>query len=104
LVKLKRIFALFPIFFACQFQVLYFFRTSPCNLLTPTWYSIVARLPGYLHLLALPMLHFAIMCERLRATLFSTFYEKEGISFSLMEMAIIVCILSRIILLKIFSF
>uniref|UniRef100_A0A183BQA0 G protein-coupled receptor n=1 Tax=Globodera pallida TaxID=36090 RepID=A0A183BQA0_GLOPA len=50
-------------------------------LLVPVWLSVLLRLPTYQHALTYPLLHFAIMAERARATLHARTYEREGTRF-----------------------
>ncbi|KAL3122138.1 hypothetical protein niasHT_005594 [Heterodera trifolii] len=50
-------------------------------LFVPLWLSMLLRLPTYQHALIYPLLHFAIMLERARATLRSGTYESEGTRF-----------------------
>jgi len=59
-------------------KLLVFIYTNPCQLLTPLW--LVSILVGslYLQQICYPTLHFCVMLERLRATLFLDKYENEG--------------------------
>ncbi|KAL3101577.1 hypothetical protein niasHT_023097 [Heterodera trifolii] len=58
-------------------------------LFVPLWLSMLLRLPTYQHALIYPLLHFAIMLERARATLRSRTYELEGTRFGTTACAII---------------
>nr|CAD2178110.1 unnamed protein product [Meloidogyne enterolobii] len=61
-----------------RYCLLVFVYTNPCQLLTPLW--LVSILVGslYLQQICYPSLHFCVMLERLRATLFLDKYENEG--------------------------
>ncbi|KAL3080442.1 hypothetical protein niasHT_038879 [Heterodera trifolii] len=58
-------------------------------LFVPLWLSMLLRLPTYQHVLIYPLLHFAIMTERARATLRARTYETEGKHFGVTACAII---------------
>uniref|UniRef100_A0A183BIK2 G_PROTEIN_RECEP_F1_2 domain-containing protein n=1 Tax=Globodera pallida TaxID=36090 RepID=A0A183BIK2_GLOPA len=53
--------------------------TDPCQYLTPVWLAYLLRMPAYIYLIASPLFHFAIMIERVRATIFVRKYEREGL-------------------------
>lgn len=59
-------------------QLIMFFYTDACQLLTPLWMSELIYAPLHLHTVAYPALHFCIMLERLRATERAENYESEG--------------------------
>nr|CAD2197133.1 unnamed protein product [Meloidogyne enterolobii] len=54
------------------------FYKDPKELLTPLWLVCFLLGPFYIQILCYPSLHFCIMLERLRATLFLEKYENEG--------------------------
>ncbi|KAF7631199.1 hypothetical protein Mgra_00008573 [Meloidogyne graminicola] len=61
-----------------RYCLILLYYKDPCELLTPFW--LAATLVGsfYLYTVCYPFLHFCIMLERLRATLFLHRYENEG--------------------------
>ncbi|KAI1701278.1 serpentine type 7TM GPCR receptor class ab chemoreceptor domain-containing protein [Ditylenchus destructor] len=70
-------------------QLLVYFSSNPCDLLTPAWLSVVLRVPGYVYVRAFIFSHFALATERARATIFARHYEKEGASYPLICIVII---------------
>ncbi|CAK5080095.1 unnamed protein product [Meloidogyne enterolobii] len=67
-------YCLFKIFF----KLILLFYKDPKELLTPLWLVCFLLGPFYIQILCYPSLHFCIMLERLRATLFLERYENEG--------------------------
>uniref|UniRef100_A0A914I0J7 G-protein coupled receptors family 1 profile domain-containing protein n=1 Tax=Globodera rostochiensis TaxID=31243 RepID=A0A914I0J7_GLORO len=64
-----------------RYKILFYFYSSNCDLRTPAWLAFVLTAPPYLYLAANPGIHFFIMAERCRATLFARHYENEGFRF-----------------------
>ncbi|CAK5033784.1 unnamed protein product [Meloidogyne enterolobii] len=61
-----------------RYILLVFIYTNPCQLLTPLWLTSILVGSLYLQQICYPSLHFCVMLERLRATLFLDKYENEG--------------------------
>uniref|UniRef100_A0A1I8BKZ4 G_PROTEIN_RECEP_F1_2 domain-containing protein n=1 Tax=Meloidogyne hapla TaxID=6305 RepID=A0A1I8BKZ4_MELHA len=76
--ELIRQFLKHPIIIHGNLMLLIFIYNDPYQLLTPIW--LVSILVGslYLQQICYPSLHFCIMLERLRATLFLDEYENKG--------------------------
>uniref|UniRef100_A0A1I8BD54 G_PROTEIN_RECEP_F1_2 domain-containing protein n=1 Tax=Meloidogyne hapla TaxID=6305 RepID=A0A1I8BD54_MELHA len=62
--------------------ILTYTYTDNCNLLTPVWLAVVLIAPNYFYFIANTCIHFLIMFERVRATIFVKNYEREGIKFA----------------------
>ena len=72
------------ILFCKILQYLAFFScTSPCSMLVPLWYVFLSRCTISMYNYSIPILHFVIMVERLRATMLVKHYEFEGIKFGI---------------------
>nr|CAD2186738.1 unnamed protein product [Meloidogyne enterolobii] len=63
---------------ALRYCLILLFYKDPKELLTPLWLVCFLLGPFYIQILCYPSLHFCIMLERLRATLFLERYENEG--------------------------
>jgi hypothetical protein len=55
----------------------------------------LARLPFYAYIAASPMFHFAIMVERVWATVFIGSYEKQGNKYGIFSVAIVVSFIGK---------
>uniref|UniRef100_A0A914HVH0 G-protein coupled receptors family 1 profile domain-containing protein n=1 Tax=Globodera rostochiensis TaxID=31243 RepID=A0A914HVH0_GLORO len=75
---LYAIFALSYMITSMRYLLIAVTYTDPCQYLTPVWLAYLLRMPAYIYLIASPLFHFAIMIERVRATIFVRRYEKEG--------------------------
>ncbi|KAI3415660.1 hypothetical protein GPALN_005253 [Globodera pallida] len=64
--------------------------SDPCDCLSPVWLVYVVRMPFYMYIAGSPMLHLAIMVERVRATLFVHNYERAGTKFAIGILAIVI--------------
>ena len=82
-------------FFCLIFKVLLFTYTSSCELLTPIWLVVVLIAPLYFYLVANSAIHFAIMLERIRATLFVRNYEREGFRCGIFGVLVVVELLKH---------
>ncbi|CAK5087548.1 unnamed protein product [Meloidogyne enterolobii] len=71
--------------------VLLLYYKDPHELLAPLW--LVSLLVGsfYIQVICYPSLHFCVMLERLRATLFLNKYENEGRKLAIFMITITVC-------------
>ena len=82
------------ILFHFNFQLLCFLigplNLSPCSSMTPIWWSAIVHVPKYFESLFMPLIHFTLMLERVRATLFMDQYEREGLHFGLISLLTIV--------------
>jgi hypothetical protein len=58
--------------------------------MTPIWWSAIVRGPQYFEFFFMPLIHFTLMLERVRATLFMDQYEREGLHFGLISLLAIV--------------
>ncbi|KAL3093348.1 hypothetical protein niasHS_005862 [Heterodera schachtii] len=67
--------------------------SDPCDCLSPVWLVYAVRMPFYLYIAGSPMLHFAIMIERVRATLFVHNYERAGTKFAVGILALVATLL-----------
>nr|CAD2167781.1 unnamed protein product [Meloidogyne enterolobii] len=65
-----------------RYKILVYTYSDNCNLLTPVWLAVVLIAPNYFYLIANTCIHFLIMLERVRATIFVRHYEREGIKFT----------------------
>uniref|UniRef100_A0A183C7Q1 G protein-coupled receptor n=1 Tax=Globodera pallida TaxID=36090 RepID=A0A183C7Q1_GLOPA len=68
--------------------------SDPCDCLSPVWLVYVVRMPFYMYIAGSPMLHLAIMVERVRATLFVHSYERAGTKFAIGILAIVVVLVT----------
>ncbi|KAF7632443.1 hypothetical protein Mgra_00008138 [Meloidogyne graminicola] len=59
-------------------EYLGFIYKDNCELLTPTWLVVFFVFPNYFYLIANSGVHFLIMIERVRATIFIGHYENQG--------------------------
>ena len=78
----------FAIHVRAVFQL--FTYKEPCQCLTPGWLVALLRMPCFVYLTTLPLVHFAITVERVRATLFARHYEQEGIRCGVGSLVIVV--------------
>ncbi|KAF7633293.1 hypothetical protein Mgra_00007271 [Meloidogyne graminicola] len=51
---------------------------DPCDCLTQVWLVYLIRIPAYIYTTGSPLFHFAIMIERIIATIFVKIYEYQG--------------------------
>jgi hypothetical protein len=56
----------------------------------PIWWSAIVRGPQYFECVFMPLIHFTLMLERVRATLFMDKYEQEGRHFGLISLLTVV--------------
>uniref|UniRef100_A0A1I8BQ38 G_PROTEIN_RECEP_F1_2 domain-containing protein n=1 Tax=Meloidogyne hapla TaxID=6305 RepID=A0A1I8BQ38_MELHA len=55
-----------------------FTYSDPCECLTQVWIVYMIRIPSYLYVVGSPLFHFAIMIERVLATVYVKIYENQG--------------------------
>ncbi|KAL3118836.1 hypothetical protein niasHT_008183 [Heterodera trifolii] len=64
-----------------RYKFLTYIYSSNCELLTPVWLAFLLGSPSYIYLVAYSGIHFSIMAERFRATVFARNYENERFTF-----------------------
>ncbi|KAI1704818.1 serpentine type 7TM GPCR receptor class ab chemoreceptor domain-containing protein [Ditylenchus destructor] len=72
-----------------RYQILLYLASDPCDFLTPVWLNILLRVPGFVFVTAIVFSHFALTTERAKATVFARRYEKEGVWYPMLCIAII---------------
>uniref|UniRef100_A0A914MSU4 Serpentine receptor class gamma n=1 Tax=Meloidogyne incognita TaxID=6306 RepID=A0A914MSU4_MELIC len=60
-----------------NFIVLFTYST-PCDCLVQVWVVYLARIPFFIYIAGSPLFHFAIMIERVLATVYVKIYENQG--------------------------
>uniref|UniRef100_A0A1I8BQ17 G protein-coupled receptor n=1 Tax=Meloidogyne hapla TaxID=6305 RepID=A0A1I8BQ17_MELHA len=64
--------------------------SNPCDCLNQVWFVCLIRIPSYIYFLGSPMFHFAIMIERVLATINVKIYEKQGKMIAIIGTIIVV--------------
>ena len=59
-------------------QIIYRTYTNPCELLISTWIVLILRIPGFIYVFGMPIVHFCAFAERALATFFVRKYEAIG--------------------------
>uniref|UniRef100_A0A914LBH7 Serpentine receptor class gamma n=1 Tax=Meloidogyne incognita TaxID=6306 RepID=A0A914LBH7_MELIC len=62
--------------------IVLFTYSDPCKCLIQIWLVYLIRMPAYFYYLGSPLFHFAIMIERVLATVYVKIYENQGKLFS----------------------
>nr|CAD2177644.1 unnamed protein product [Meloidogyne enterolobii] len=62
--------------------IVLFTYSDPCECLIQVWLVYLIRMPAYFYYLGSPLFHFAIMIERVLATVYVKIYENQGKLFS----------------------
>ncbi|CAK5070095.1 unnamed protein product [Meloidogyne enterolobii] len=62
--------------------IVLFTYSDPCECLIQVWLVYFIRMPAYFYYLGSPLFHFAIMIERVLATVYVKIYENQGKLFS----------------------
>jgi hypothetical protein len=78
-----------------QFLLLTTDPSRPCQLLTPVWLSVVLLAPNYVYSAGIPLFHFAVMAERLRATIWLRSYEQQGLGRWMVGAVVLVVITQK---------
>nr|CAD2192615.1 unnamed protein product [Meloidogyne enterolobii] len=84
------IFALSHISSAFLNFIVIFTYINPCDCLTQVWLVYLILMPAYIYNAGSPLFHFAIMIERLLATVYVKIYEKKGKIFGVISTIIVV--------------
>uniref|UniRef100_A0A914NHU0 G_PROTEIN_RECEP_F1_2 domain-containing protein n=1 Tax=Meloidogyne incognita TaxID=6306 RepID=A0A914NHU0_MELIC len=69
--------------------IVLFTYSNPCDCLTQVWLVYLIRMPEYIYYLGSPLFHFAIMIERVLATVYVKIYEKQGKLFGVISTIIV---------------
>ncbi|CAK5042782.1 unnamed protein product [Meloidogyne enterolobii] len=74
--------------------IVLFTYSDPCECLIKVWLVYLIRMPAYFYYLGSPLFHFAIMIERVLATVYVKIYENQGKLFSVICTIVVVNIFS----------
>uniref|UniRef100_A0A1I8BQG5 7TM_GPCR_Srx domain-containing protein n=1 Tax=Meloidogyne hapla TaxID=6305 RepID=A0A1I8BQG5_MELHA len=73
----------------------YFTYKNSCDCLIEVWVVYLIRIPFYLYVAGSPLFHFAIMLERVFATIFVRIYENRGKMIGIIITTIVVNLLGK---------
>ena len=71
-------------------KIVLFTYTNPCDCLTQVWLVYLIKIPAFMYIVASSLSHFAIMIERVLATVYVKIYEKKGKMFGVISTIIVV--------------
>ena len=71
-------------------QIVLFTYTKSCDCLIQVWLVYLIRIPAYFYIAGSPLFHFAIMIERVLATIFVRIYENKGKKIAVISTIIVV--------------
>uniref|UniRef100_A0A915MGX5 Very-long-chain (3R)-3-hydroxyacyl-CoA dehydratase n=1 Tax=Meloidogyne javanica TaxID=6303 RepID=A0A915MGX5_MELJA len=71
-------------------SIVLFTYPDPCECLIQVWLVYLIRMPSYFYYLGSPLFHFAIMIERVLATVYVKIYENQGKLFSVICTIVVV--------------
>jgi len=75
-------------------KIVLFTYSNPCDCLTQVWLLYLIKTPSYMYIVGSSLSHFAIMIERVLATVYVKIYENQGKMFGVISTIIVVIILN----------
>nr|CAD2139578.1 unnamed protein product [Meloidogyne enterolobii] len=86
-----------------NFIVLFTYST-PCDCLVQVWVVYLARIPFFIYIAGSPLFHFAIMIERVLATVYVKIYENQGKKIGVISTIVVWLLISIFVVFVYFSF